>query len=181
MRLNKLLLTIITTMLIVFQSSAQSMAISPRADKLYDQFNFSSAAKIYARLVKKNPANTAAKIKLASCYRLINRSDLSEIWYGQLASTPNADPINKYYYAQALRNNGKYDEAKEYYAEYAKIADPSDKRAQEILRGISVVSMLGKDNPAYTIQCLPLNTTASDFGPCIYKDQLLFASKYKQI
>ena len=177
MKLNKLLLTIFTCLILFYQANAQSTtSVNKRADKLYNQFNFSSAAKIYLHIVKKDATNVAAKQKLADAYRLMNRSDLSEIWYGQLANTPNTDIINKFYYAQALRNNGKYDEAKQYYSEYAAVSDPNDRRSQEILKGISVVGLLDKDNPAYTIQCLSINTPQSDFGPCMYKDQLLFAS-----
>ena len=177
MKLNKLLLTLFTCLIVLSQAKSQGIAkVSPRADKLYNLFNFSSAAEIYGLLVKKDASNTAAKQKLADCYRFINRSDLSEVWYGQLANTPGADPINKFYYAQALRNNGKYEESKQYYTEYADLSDAKDERSKEILRGLSIIGLLEKDNPAYSIQCLALNTTVSDFGPCIYNDQLIFAS-----
>ena len=177
MKFNKLLLILVSTALLFFHASGQiAPKVSPKADNLYAQFNFLSAAKIYDRLIKKDTMNIAAKQRLADCYRLINRSDLSEVWYGQLANTPGVDPINKYYYAQALRSNGKYEEAKQYYTEYAGLSGANDERAKEILRGISYIELLDKDNPAYTIQCLALNTTKSDFGPCMYQDLLLFAS-----
>lgn len=177
MKLNKLLLTIFISLIVLGQVNAQTSTLAiKRANKLYNQFNFSDAAKTYLQIVNNDATNIAAKQKLADCYRLMNRSDLSEAWYGQLANTPNTDALNKLYYAQALMTNEKYDEAKKAYREYLATLDPNDKIANEIGKEISHVETLFKDNPAYTIQCLSINTPESDFGPYLYKDQLFFSS-----
>lgn len=177
MKLNKLLLTIFISLIVLGQVSAQTSTLAiKRADKLYNQFNFSDAAKMYLQIVNNDATNIAAKQKLADCYRLMNRSDLSEAWYGQLANTPNTDALNKLYYAQALMTNEKYDEAKKAYREYLATLDPNGKIANEIGKEISHIETLFKDNPAYTIQCLSINTPESDFGPYLYKDQLFFSS-----
>lgn len=150
-------------------------AATKAADKLFEQFNFKEAAKSYERTVKKDATNLHAMQRLADCYRLMNNSQMSEIYYGQLINTPGSDPINKFYYAQALRNNGKYDESKAFYDQYAKVA-PTDKRSAEILKGIGIVSILGKDNPMYDVSICPFNTKYSDYSPYIYKDQVVFVS-----
>ena len=145
------------------------------ADKLFEDFNFSEAANSYQKIIKKDPNNLHAKIRIADCYRLMNNSQMAELWYGQIINIAEADPINKYYYAQALRNNAKYDEAKAYYEEYSKIAS-TDKRSAEILKGIGIVSILGKDNPMYEVQICPFNTKYSDYSATIYKNQVVFVS-----
>ena len=177
MKLNKLLLTIFISLIVLVQANAQSSnLLIKRADKLYNQFNFSVAAKMYLNIVNKDATNVAAKQKLADCYRLMNRSDLSEIWYGQLANTPNTETLDKFYYAQALMTNEKYEEAKKAYQQYLLTLDPTGKMANEITKEIAQIETLFKDNPAYTIQCLPINTPSSDFGPYLYNDQLYFSS-----
>jgi outer membrane protein OmpA-like peptidoglycan-associated protein/tetratricopeptide (TPR) repeat protein len=174
MKFKHLFLTFLVVAATAMGMEAQSTAMTT-AKKFYDKFDYTTAARIYKRVLKKAPTNSSAVEQLAKCYMALNKSDQSEIWLGQLANSASADPIYKFYYAQALRNNGKYDEAKAFYAEYAKIAK-DDSRSQEILKGIEMIAMLSKDNPSYQVQLLNCNSTASDFGPSIYKDKLYFAS-----
>jgi outer membrane protein OmpA-like peptidoglycan-associated protein len=181
MKLNKLLLTILTSLIVLSQVSAQSTSLATkRANKLYNQFNFLDAAKMYLHLVNNDSTNIAAKQKLADCYRLMNRSDLSEVWYGQLANTSNTHTLDKFYYAQALMTNEKYEEAKKAYQQYLLTLDPAGKMANEITKEIAQIETLFKDNPAYTIQGLSINTPASDFGPSLYKNQLFFSSNRQE-
>jgi hypothetical protein len=181
MKLNKLLLTLLTSLIVLSQVSAQNTSLAiKRANKLYNQFNFSDAAKMYLHLVSKDSTNITAKQKLADCYRLMNQPNLSEVWYGQLVTTPNTDNLDKFYYAQALMANEKYDDAKKAYRQYLLTLDPAGKMANEILKEISQIETLYKDNPAYTIQGLSINTPASDFGPSLYKNQLFFSSNRQE-
>jgi len=174
MKFKHLFLTFLVVVATAMSMDAQSTAMNT-AKKFYDKFDYTTAARIYKRAVKKTPSNTSAIEQLAKCYMALNKSDQAEIWLGQLANSASADPIYKFYYAQALRNNGKYDEAKQFYADYAKIAK-DDKRSQEILKGIGMIALLSKDNPTYQVQLLNCNSSASDFGPSLYKDKLYFAS-----
>ncbi|MEI6312290.1 MAG: OmpA family protein [Bacteroidota bacterium] len=169
--LFKILLLLVITSNIAFSQSNATKS----ADKLFESFDFTNAAKAYEKLIKKNPNDLYTKQKIADSYRLLNNSQLAEFWYGQLITIEGADPINKFYYAQALRNNAKYDEAKAFYQEYAIFA-PKDKRSTEILKGIELITVLGRDNPMYDVTICPFNTKYSDYSPYIYKNEVLFVS-----
>ena len=131
MRYLKHLVTIVLISVFTMHIGYAQNNSTKLADKMYEEFDFSNAAKAYEKVIKKDATNLHAKQKIADCYRLLNNSQMAEIWYGQLIATEGSDPIDKFYYAQALRNNGKYDEAKAYYEEYSKIAT-QDKRSAEI-------------------------------------------------
>ena len=80
------------------------------------------------------------------------------------------------YYAEALRANQKYVEAKAAYNEYI-AAVPSDSSARARLAGVDIVAELAKDRAIYTIEDLPINTSHSDFGPSFYTNgQIFFCS-----
>jgi outer membrane protein OmpA-like peptidoglycan-associated protein len=175
MRYTKYILKLVFICLFAITTANAQNSNTKSADKLYEQFDFINAVKLYEKAVKKDPTDTKSIQKIADCYRFMNNPQMAEIWYGQLINNTSADPINKFYYAQALRNNGKYDEAKQYYADYSKVAG-TDKRSIEILKGIELVSLLGKDNPLYEVSICPFNTKYSDYSPYIYKDQVLFVS-----
>ena len=172
--MRNLYILIFCLALLPSQSFAQNGALKS-AQSYYQKFDFMTAAKIYERVLKKHPGNQAALQGAADSYRFLNMPEKSEIWYGQLAALPNVDPVNIFYYAQSLRANQKYDEAKEVYKKYYKEA-PDDKRSLEILKGLEMIALLGKENPIYTVSLMQGNSKESDFGPCIYKNEVLFAS-----
>ena len=61
--------------------------------------------------MQKEPSLEIAQ-KLADCYRFINDSEGSEKAYATVLAFPDADVINYKYYADALKLNGKFEEAK---------------------------------------------------------------------
>src|SRR2546428_207247 len=66
--------------------------------------------------------------KTAECYR--NIVDVADeiVWYDKAIKAGYKDPIAIYYYAEALKQSGKYDEAIVQYTNYKK-ANPGDPKA----------------------------------------------------
>lgn len=175
MRFSKIILTLSLTILVAFQMSAQNDGRINRAASYYDKFDFETAADIYKKVIDKDPTNLVAKQKLADCYRLMNKPVEAEYWYSTLVGIEGTDVMNKYYYAQMLRANGKYDDAKKYYREYMALR-PSDSRTKSIILGIDYLDALSRENTMYEVKLAPFNSKQSDFGPSIIKDEVLFTS-----
>ena len=104
------------------------------ADWYFKQFDYLKAIDMYKRALVKDKDKKDVHVlqKLADSYRLINDWANAETYYGQLVQIENTDVIDKLYYAEALRANQKYADAKVYYKEYADLA-PTDNSVKERL------------------------------------------------
>ncbi len=171
--LHFLLLTTAFSLLIQLAFSQKTQL--QKADELYNRLAYSDAINEYENLLKKHPDFVAAKIKLADCYRLTGRSDKAEQWYSQIVKTKEAKPIHKYYYAQALMNNGKYKEAKSWMKDFAEL-NPSDKRGEYGMKTLNNISSYFKDTANYFVWKLIINSPNADFSPAFYDNGIVFAS-----
>ena len=89
------------------------------ANDHYSNYHFGEAIPLYEEILHKDSDNIEAKKKLASCYRLSNDSRNSERLYAQINTGENSGGLlDKLYYAQALAENGKYDQSKLWYTKY---------------------------------------------------------------
>ncbi|MCW3125709.1 MAG: hypothetical protein JWO03_1367 [Bacteroidetes bacterium] len=144
-----------------------------RGDKAYAVFNFQKAIDFYAVSLRKHKGDSVyLQQQTADAYRMLNQPANAEIWYKKVANRADM-PMNKFYLAEALRANQKYDEAKVYYEKYKAVA-PGDKNVDEIIAGIDNVTDLSKDKGIFKVELANFNSGASDFGPAYYKDGKLF-------
>ncbi len=157
-----------------FNSWAQNVH-QIKADEYYDHLAYSEAIPEYESLLKKKPDITAAKIKLADCYRLTGNSERAEYWYEQIVKTSDVKIIHKYYYGQALFNNRKYDKAKAWFIQFTK-DHPDDSRGQLALQSLENLPGYFMDSSRYTLQKLTINSENGDFSPVIYDNGIVFAS-----
>lgn len=88
-----------------------------KANEYYNTLNYKFAIELYEKVMAKKPSLNVAQ-KLANCYRFINNTEAAEIAYSKVISFDGFDPINFYYYADVLKQNGKYDLAKYNYTMY---------------------------------------------------------------
>jgi outer membrane protein OmpA-like peptidoglycan-associated protein len=138
-------------------------------DKLFLFFDFASAVKEYEKALKRAPENTIIKEKIATSYRLMNNPIEMERWYGEVVKDPKAAPINKYYYAQSLRSNEKYDQAIKYYNEFKTVS--KDPRPLDIIDGYQYIKKLSKGDPTVKlVNIVEANSAESDYSPMFYRD-----------
>lgn len=157
------------------QMAFSQMMQLKKADDLYAHYAYSEAITEYEAFIKKNPAATDVKMKLADCYRMIAKSEKSEYWYSEVVKATDAKPIYKFYYGEALMNNGKYNLAKKWFSEYH-LACPDDKRGEIALKSIENIPQYFKDTLRYQINRLAFNSSQADFSPVLYNNGLVFAS-----
>jgi outer membrane protein OmpA-like peptidoglycan-associated protein len=97
-------------------------------------------------------------------------------WYAKVVAYGNADPLNYYYYAQALRFCGEYPGARRMFLKYDSIV-PQDRRGRTFAGYCdSAMAWRGKI-PSFQIKNAKfLNSMQSDFGAVIYDTGIMFAS-----
>jgi outer membrane protein OmpA-like peptidoglycan-associated protein/tetratricopeptide (TPR) repeat protein len=156
---------------------AQDNSTIVRADKAMKNYELVDAIKSYQEALEDDQTNVYAMLQLAKCYRMQNNIPMAAKWYEKSVFAADSEPINKYYYAEVLRQMGQYDKAKTFYEDYAKWY-PEDTRAQ-----LGITSC----NESMAIQARPalfaienqksLNSSANEFGATMEEgNMVLFAS-----
>lgn len=145
------------------------------ANTYYEEYAFADAIKNYESVLSKR-SNPDATIKLADSYRQTNNSLKAEQWYKQVVNLSESLPIHKLYYAEALMENGKYEDAKIWFSNYLKIV-PTDEKAKRMLASCDSVPAFFSDTTQYNITLLPLNQSGiSSFSPVFYRSGIVFLS-----
>ncbi len=166
-------LLLFTILLATLNVSAQRAKLD-KADKLFRDYSFYEAAGLYERILVKKDI-TQAKINLAECYRLTQNFEKAEYWYSQAVGKPSVNPIFKLYYGQMLQSNGKCQEAKYWFREYARLR-PDDTRGRRFESACEEMVGYYDDEGRYSIETLPINTPFSDFAPVLFEGGLVFVS-----
>ena len=81
------------------------------ADLLYEKHHYFDAAVMYNKLVKKQKNDALRReqtIKLANCYRQMNRYDMAAIWYEKVITQNPDKPEYLYVYADLLMSSNNY-------------------------------------------------------------------------
>ena len=149
------------------------------ANNAYDKYLYGEAIPTYEEIIHTDPSNIEAKKKLATCYRMTNDTRNAERMYGVLVKEDSIGLLNKLYYAQALAENGKYDEAKVWYKKYDN-ALAIDGRGKRFLKTYEGISKLYRDSASWGLELLSINSPQSDFSPVYYKRGLVFCSARQQ-
>ncbi|WP_207433520.1 OmpA family protein [Sabulibacter ruber] len=161
-----------------FQPAAlQAQANQTKADKHYSNFDYALALEEYLKLLDKGQPTLHITERIAHCYRLINQPGAAEFWYRQTLLFPTSAPGNLYYFANACRQNGKYQEAKQAYQLFAQ-RDPSRRtEAQQLVQACDMaMSWINRPLPVDVTVDSTLSSKFSDFSPTFYKENLVFSS-----
>ncbi|MCX6251992.1 MAG: OmpA family protein [Bacteroidetes bacterium] len=150
------------------------------ARKEISLFNYSNAITILKKALdkKKCPAEIKreATILLADCYRRQNDVPNAREWYSKAVKFADIDPLNYYYYAQALRSSGDYAEAKQMFLHYS-VSVKQDRQGQ-LLAAYCDSAVKWQNRPPDREIRNPriLNSAQSDFGAVTFEKEILFAS-----
>ncbi len=90
---------------------------------------------------------------------------------------PEADPVNIFYYAEALRSNGKYFEAKTQYQNYAMKVPAQAAMANAKAQACdAALKLLEEPASAIVVNETAINSGNADFSPTPYQNGIIFAS-----
>jgi outer membrane protein OmpA-like peptidoglycan-associated protein len=120
-----------------------------------------------------------ANFLIAESYRLSNRVKEAEEYYEKAGGRGFDKDSIQFYYSQALKTNGKYEEAKKELEELqARTTNESLKeRAAAELNGLAYLNNLRQKQSFYRVKNLDLlNTPASEYSPAYLNNELYYTS-----
>ncbi|QDA60027.1 OmpA family protein [Hymenobacter jejuensis] len=161
--------------------AASSGGPMSKADKRFARGEFETAIKMYKADVAKGRNIAQANYRVAESYRLSNRIEQAEGYYKAAIDGGVKNGDAPFYYALALKTNGKLDEAAALFDNYVEngknrqLAVRAEVEAKNARLSKDVVAMRNRD------QVTPLdqvNSESSDFSATIMPDtkELVFAS-----
>lgn len=177
MKVQKVVLSaFICTLIFFFPRNIFSDDIK-KADKYYERYDYKLAVEIYEKVMEKNPSLETAQ-KLANCYRFINDSEEAEKAYARVLTFPGFDPVNYKYYAEALKQNGKFEMAKQSFLLYKKNFSALAAAAERMANACDA-ARIWAENPEPNVSITAeniLNSPYSEFSPVKINNQLYFVS-----
>ena len=90
-----------------------SCGIERKANKAFILGKYQNSIDLYKKVVAKNQNNGKANYFIAESYRLSNRPKEAEAYYAKAGGKGIDDDSVQFYYAQSLKANGKYSEARQ--------------------------------------------------------------------
>jgi outer membrane protein OmpA-like peptidoglycan-associated protein/tetratricopeptide (TPR) repeat protein len=156
-----------------------SCGLEKKAFKAFRHGKYQNSIEVYKKIATDNTKRGFANYYIAESYRLSNRIQEAEPHYA-IAGGRGVDRDSiQFYYAQSLKANGKYAEAKGQLEElYEKTENTGLKdRAKAEMNGMEYLAKLGENPSYYRIKNLELiNTPASEYSPVFLNDELYFTS-----
>ena len=144
------------------------------ADKLFNRFEYVSAAKEYQKLAENGKGDGYVYKQLADAYYNMFNSVDAVTWYAKAIKT-NQDAETYYRYAQMLKANGKYEEANKQMTKFASMV-PNDLRAKAFKDNPNYVPAILSKSENYTVKSTSLSSDKSDFGAVMYDNTVYFSS-----
>ena len=167
-------LATIIFLLICSSSYGQSGKLK-RADRLYNSFSFVKAIQKYEKLIDTNYNKSYAMQKLGNSYMYLRKPKEAVEIYKQVVVQENVPKEYFYFYAQALRGVGDYDESEIWMKKYQGEADGDTRITTFFERGDFTGEMFNLKKQ-YSLIKTNFNTSFSDFGAVEYNDNVVFVS-----
>jgi tetratricopeptide (TPR) repeat protein/cell division septation protein DedD len=147
-----------------------------RANKDYELGAYNLAVRGYLEVLEKRPANHEAMAKLADSYRYLNQMEEARSWYEKLIKERKLSDEHIFHYAEVLMALTQYEKARQWFLEYGRLNKDQAVKANHFAQSCSfAANQIGQSSP-YLVSNEFINTTASDFGPSLYGDQIVFSS-----
>lgn len=150
-----------------------------KATKAFRYGKYQTTIDVFKKKLANNPDDGRANYFVAESYRLSNRLKEAEPFYAKAAGRVVDKDSVKFYYAQSLEANGKYDAARIKLQEVISETESEKlkERAQTELNGLDYLSKLKERQSFYKVKNLELvNTPASEYSPAYLNDELYFTS-----
>lgn len=147
-----------------------------RGDDYFKSYQYDRAIEQYEKALKYDKSNDAVKLKIANSYRLSFDDKKAEEWYAKVINNEKIITTkDKLYYAQALKKNGKYEEAKKWYKAYLHEAR-DDHMARSQLYSITHADQFYRDTLKYVISNVHWNSINDEYAPFLLREKLYFTS-----
>jgi outer membrane protein OmpA-like peptidoglycan-associated protein len=167
-------LAALAALLLVTVAPAQKLQ-QRMADRYTDVFDYNKVIAIYEDLDARGKSDASTLRQLANAYTKVDNAPGAEGAYRRLMIAPGRTMDDVRAFGDALRANGKYNEALEQYQTFAK-ERPDDARVKGYLRTPDLFYRLRRDSTSATIRKVPINSPQADLGMSVMGEYLLFSS-----
>lgn len=160
----------ITVILVPLLMLSQSSLIT-KGDEYYNTYQFDLAKDYYQKAIPSLSTQTdkaQVNYKLGFSYKMLGDSDKAEMYFGFAVKNYVKGVIKPdvlLFYADALRMNGKYEDAIDIYKQYLQVS-PQDHRATSGLESCTVVpKWINRPTRYKVVNVSKFNTLQLDFSP----------------
>ena len=166
--------------LVVSFTSFGQLGKLKKADAYYDKLAYSFAAELYEQLINSEVDSPLLKSKIATCYYYMGVMDKSESYFTSMINSNFAVKEDFFFYAQALKQNGKYKESDQWMTKFNQLAS-TDNRAVSFINNTSYLDDIKNQGTHFEIKNLKCNSNVSDFGayPSNNEKEIFFISARK--
>src|SRR3954468_13445409 len=147
-----------TSFLVLVMVLAAACTVEKKANKAFRLGKYQNTIDAYKKIIAKNPDDPKANYFIAESYRLSNRLKEAEPYYEKAGGRGGNKDSVKFYHAQALADNAKYDEARKVLEDLS-AATANEKikdRAQAKIDGINYLQKLNERQSYYKVKNLEL-------------------------
>jgi len=176
--MNLFKITFISFIIVIFGGgfcSAQSNKNAERGDKFFEAFDYIKAIYFYELSYDKDATDSHTTRQLGLCYRAIGDLKSSTEWFEKTLLMDKSQATDMLYLAEALKCNGRYPQALEWYRKYAEKV-PGDSRAEKHLSNPEYYKALAEKNEEVSIRSLGLNDDQPAFGIASFENEYIFSS-----
>lgn len=177
--MNKLLLYGI--LIVLFPKMALCQEALHIGNDFYEEMKYFRAIPYYEKALEKKKTYEATR-KLADCYRQLKDSEKAEYWYEKALEFPVYESEVRFYYALSLKENGKYERAKQEFDSYALDEPLKTERARRFSNSCDEAMAWIASPAKYKVANMKkLNTSYAEFSPVIMKNVMVFTTNRPDI
>jgi tetratricopeptide (TPR) repeat protein len=145
-----------------------------KADEFFNSFNYNKAIKAYEKLIKEGQHTYYCHTKIAKSYSKLNNYEEAAVWYKKCTEHADFDSEIYLQLAQELLKADKQQEASVYFHKYYLQNNMPHQLATQTF--IEYYNELLRDSSRFKIIPLAINTPSDEFGPTLYRDEMVFTS-----
>ena len=171
---NKIIYLFCICFFVVFQGNTQNRKLE-KAKYNFENFNFNKAIVQYKNLVAKGYITPEVYRNLGDAYYHSANYEKAAKWYEQLSNLDTAylDKERTYRFAQSLRSIKNY-KASDKLLKQLHALKHNDKQRSDF--NIDYLKMIKEQSGNYSINNIELNSSASDFAPSFFKEEIVFST-----
>ncbi len=163
--------------ILILNQTVKAQGNVKKANTQYKLYNYSKDVDLYLKAYKSKQTYLIEE-HLATSYYEMRDYKSAEQWYAKLAKRPENTPEDLYRYAEVLKTNSKYADAKEQYIRYYAMRLPVDTIQLNYWLSScdSAVHWIANPTTTEVKNEVYLNTPKSDWGAVKFGNNVVFAS-----
>lgn len=148
-----------------------------KADQKYNNYAFFEAIYIYEKVAEGGYESAELYKKLGNSYYFNADLKNAKKWYAKLFELENSIETEYYFrYSHALKSSGDYKNADILMKKFEELTESKDIRGSLFSKSLNYLNSIKERSGKFKIENLKINSSTSDFSPCLYKNSFVFTS-----